>query len=86
MRRFTPLSLALVLADWIVPGEASAYLDPATGSLILQAVVGGLAAGLFVAKRYWHQIKAKFSRGSVDPTTTPADSSPETEEEEREIG
>ena len=46
----------------MVPVEAWAYLDPATGSAMLQAVVGGLLAGLFVVKRYWRQLVARFTR------------------------
>jgi hypothetical protein len=33
-----------------------AYLDPGSGSMILQAVVGGLAAGAVMAKLYWRRL------------------------------
>jgi len=37
--------------------DAFAYLDPATGSIIFQALVGGiLAAGYFI-RLYWYKIK-----------------------------
>jgi len=35
---------------------AYAYLDPGTGSAILQGVLGTLAAVVVVAKLYWHRI------------------------------
>ena len=41
---------------------AHAYLDPGTGSVILQAVIGGVAIGLLVLKRQWARIRAFFSR------------------------
>lgn len=41
---------------------AHAYLDPGTGSLIFQMLVGAfLAVGMF-AKLYWRKMKAFFSR------------------------
>jgi hypothetical protein len=41
---------------------ANAYLDPGTGSIIFQAVVGG-ALGLGIAlKLYWRKIVAFFKR------------------------
>jgi hypothetical protein len=33
-----------------------AYLDPGSGSMILQAVVGGLAAAGVMAKLYWRRL------------------------------
>jgi hypothetical protein len=42
--------LMALLACW--PLDAAAYLDPGTGSLMLQAIVAGIFAGLFAIKRY----------------------------------
>ncbi len=46
---------------------AWAYLDPGTGSLILQSLIAGIAGALVVCRLYWAQLKtflAKvFSRG-----------------------
>ncbi len=36
---------------------AFAYLDPGTGSLILQGLIGGIAAGLAVISIYYQKIK-----------------------------
>ncbi|MBW6521005.1 MAG: hypothetical protein K0A99_08370 [Desulfoarculaceae bacterium] len=36
--------------------EAHAYLDPGTGSAILQGVLGALAAIAVVLKLYWHRL------------------------------
>lgn len=33
-----------------------AYLDAGTGSLLIQAIVGGTAAGAVVAKVYWRRL------------------------------
>jgi hypothetical protein len=42
--------------------DASAYLDPGTGSFIFQILLAALAAGFFVIKQYWQKIKSFFSR------------------------
>jgi len=34
-----------------------AYLDPGTGSFLLQVAAGGLFGGLYVIKRFWRQAK-----------------------------
>lgn len=40
--------------------DAHAYLDPGTGSYVLQIVLAGVAAALFVVKLFWVKIKAIF--------------------------
>jgi uncharacterized YccA/Bax inhibitor family protein len=39
---------------------AYAYLDPGTGSIILQLLLGGTAGLLMVGKLYWHKLKSIF--------------------------
>ena len=39
-----------------------AYLDPGTGSIILQALIGSVVGGLYILKLYWGRITAFFSR------------------------
>ncbi len=41
---------------------AYAYLDPGTGSMLVQKLQGGVAGALEVGKHYWHRIKAFFGR------------------------
>jgi hypothetical protein len=41
--------------------KANAYIDPGTGSLIIQALIAGIAGGLFAIKMFWRQIKLFFS-------------------------
>lgn len=38
-----------------------AYLDPGSGSIILQAIIGGVAAAAITAKLYWNRLM-KFLR------------------------
>jgi hypothetical protein len=43
-----------------------AYLDPGTGSLILQAVIAALAGVAVAITSYWQRIRAFFRRSSRD--------------------
>ena len=40
------------------------YLDPGTGSVILQAILGGVAAAAVTAKLWWRRVTSIFRRGS----------------------
>jgi hypothetical protein len=49
--------LLLVLAR-----DSFAYVDPGTGSYILQLIMAGLLAAAFTLKSYWRNIAAFLSR------------------------
>lgn len=46
---------------------AYAYLDPGTGSMILQILLGGIAGALTFGKFYWKTLKEKFTRKKSSP-------------------
>jgi len=72
--------LLAAVAGWVsAPRPAHAYLDPATGSAVLQVLVGSVMGGLFVAKRYWGQLKARFTKRSTDPEPTTEDTRPDSD-------
>ncbi len=48
------------LATLIFPLNAFAYLDPATGSIIIQGVLGAIAATAFVVRLYWDKFLTFF--------------------------
>lgn len=37
-------------------GQAFAYLDAGTGSMIIQGIIGAVVAGLYIIKMYWHRL------------------------------
>jgi hypothetical protein len=39
-------------------GPANAYLDPGTGSMVIQVILGGIVAALTLLKLYWRRVKA----------------------------
>lgn len=43
-----------------------AYLDAGSGSLIVQAVVGGAAGAAVAAKLYWRRLLGRFRRPPAD--------------------
>jgi hypothetical protein len=64
MRRFNNLSfIGLFLVIFLFSLEnAYAYLDPGTGSFILQVMLGILLGAAFTIKIYWRNILAFFKR------------------------
>jgi hypothetical protein len=43
--------------------NAEAYLDPGTGSMMLQVILGGIAAIGVAIKLYWHKLRVLFGAG-----------------------
>lgn len=41
----------------IMSVNANAYLDPGTGSMLLQVILGGVAAVGVAVKLYWHKMR-----------------------------
>jgi hypothetical protein len=51
--------LGLLVGLWLIhPPEVFAYIDPGTGSFILQMLIAGAMGLLFAAKAYWQKITA----------------------------
>lgn len=56
----------------LTPSVAAAYLNPESGSLLLQALLGGFAGLAVLGRLYWRRITARFSRRR-DPGGEPPD-------------
>ena len=46
--------------------DSEAYLDPGTGSMLLQVILGGIAAVGVAIKLYWHKLRAAFGMAKKD--------------------
>ncbi len=57
----TSLLLLVILFLSFSTKNAHAYLDPGTGSFILQVVAAGALGGLFAIKTFWGNITTFFS-------------------------
>jgi hypothetical protein len=54
-----------------------AYLDPGSGSMIVQLIVGGLAAAGVAAKLYWNKLMRLLRIKKTEPTeVAPAQPAP----------
>ena len=51
-------AIAFLLFAWL--SNAYAYLDPGTGSLVIQSIIAGITGGIFILKTYWHKLKSKL--------------------------
>ena len=51
----------LLLIFVLFTSNLNAYIDPGSGSLILQLLIAGAAAGLYAIKVFWKQIKTFFT-------------------------
>jgi hypothetical protein len=56
------INLAVLLAPHLRP---QAYLDPGSGSFLIQLLIAGLVGAGFLVKVYWRKIKGLFSRSGA---------------------
>ena len=54
----------LILQFIILPSSAYAYLDPGSGSLLLQMFIAFIAGSIFMIKLYWGRIRNFFTNTS----------------------
>jgi hypothetical protein len=50
------LALTVVWCLLVAERQAFAYLDPGSGSMLLQVLLGGVAGVVVIAKLYWRRI------------------------------
>jgi len=53
--------------------SAHAYLDPGTGSMMLQVILGGIAAVGVAIKLYWHKLRIAIGLGKKDESEEESD-------------
>jgi len=59
--RFWVLAPVGVVCLLVLPQDAHAYLDPGTGSYVLQMIIAGLLGAAFAIKMSWLRIKRFIS-------------------------
>jgi hypothetical protein len=65
------LFVALFLLVSHLHGTAYAYLDPGTGSIVIQVILGGVVALLATVKLYWARITSWLHRKPAHPEIAP---------------
>ena len=58
---YTKALVCLFLFHIVLPSTVYAYLDPGTGSYILQVAIAGVLGGLYALKLFWKNIKTFFN-------------------------
>jgi hypothetical protein len=43
------------------------YIDPGSGSYLIQVIIAALLGGAFWIKRFWRKIRSFFTRGKKEP-------------------
>ena len=54
------MRIIIIILVLLYVTDAEAYLDPGTGSMLLQVILGGIAAIGVAIKLYWHKLRAAF--------------------------
>jgi hypothetical protein len=62
---FSVAALA-VAALFVIERPVEAYLDPGSGSMLLQVLLGGFAAVGVATRLYWHRLTALFHRNDAE--------------------
>ena len=65
VRAALQILLGFVLITCLVPDPALAYIDPGTGSFILQGILAAIVGIGLVVKIYWRKILTLFGRNSA---------------------
>ena len=68
MRKYLHVAVALFLCCLAFTPRAHAYIDPGTGSMLLQALAAGFVAVLVFWKRIYAGIAAFFSKNKTGDT------------------
>lgn len=60
------VGLLFLAATTLWPVAAFAYIDPGTGSILIQGIIAAIAAIGVTLKLYWHRFITLFRRKSVE--------------------
>jgi len=64
---------SLLVVVLLFPLDAWAYLDPGTGSMILQGLLAGIAVAAATARLYWHRVVDFFGATGTEDEQPGAD-------------
>jgi len=61
-----PAALLVPIAVFTFEAPVDAYLDPGSGSMLLQVLLGGFATVGVITKLYWHRLTDRFRRKELE--------------------
>jgi len=59
-KKLGTITLFYLLSFYFLPGNAYAYIDPGTGSYVIQMIIAAALGVLFTIKSFWSKIKSLF--------------------------
>jgi hypothetical protein len=65
MKKKVPLLIVILIAIADLH-QAHAYLDPGTGSMLIQVIIAGALGAAFTLKLYWKRLKGFLSKGKTE--------------------
>ena len=75
------ITLSITFMACTVATPAYAYLDPGTGSLILQGLIAGVAVMSLTAKIYWYKFLSFFKKTDLHTEEQVSDDEEQIEEQ-----
>ena len=72
-RQSISIALMAVCGCVLWSPAAHAYLDPGTGSMLLQLLLGGLAGAAVIGRAYWGRLKNLFGHARPSKNDTDHD-------------
>ena len=66
MKSSISVSFVLTLVLLLVAAPAFAYIDPGTGSFLVQGIIAAVVGIGVATKLFWHKIKAAVTGKSID--------------------
>jgi hypothetical protein len=64
MKRFAPIGIPILLV-LVAEARVDAYLDPGSGSMLVQLLLGGIAGAAVIMKLGWDRFKDMFRSSSA---------------------
>lgn len=79
MNRKFHVSLVLLAGCLVSSSPAWAYLDPGTGSMMIQGIIAGITGIAVVTRLYWEKVRSFFAGGT--PQEAEGDLDPDANDE-----
>ena len=65
------LALVATAALFLLPSPALAYIDPGTGSFVIQGIIAAVVGAGIAVKMFWHRIKSAITGKPIERDDDP---------------
>jgi predicted permease len=70
MKKIIRISAIALAVAFLAPVSALAYIDPGTGSYVIQLVIAAFVGVMFSVRIFWKKIVGLFKKGGPDEPKT----------------